>query len=105
MVKEHLRSDVDLTLGPKDGDDIARRLLVREPHGRVGLALDIVNEDALLAEEGAVVPPRDRDRLDDKVLVFGADELHDALLEVLEINGVLGRRARDDVVLVVGVPS
>lgn len=105
MVEQHLSGNVNLTLGSEDSDDVTRRFLVGEANGRVGLGLDVVDEDALLAEEGAMVPPRNRDGLDDKVLVLGADELHDRLLKVLEVDGVLGGSARDDVVLVVRVST
>lgn len=105
MIEEHLSSDMNLTLGSKDGDHVTRRLLVGKPDGRVGLGLDVVNEDALLSYERTMVPPRNRDRFDDKVLVLETDELHDGLLEVLEVETILRGRPRNDVVLVISVPS
>ena len=105
MIKEHLCSNVHLRLGSKDRDDIRSRFLVGEADHRVRLALNVVNEDALLAEQCSVVSPRDRDRLDDKVLVLGHHHLHYSLLELLERGVVLGWRACHDVVLVVLVPA
>ena len=96
---------MNLTLGSKDRNDVARRFLARESNGRVGLGLDVVNEDGLLAEESSMIPPRNRDCLDDEILVFRTDQLHDALFEVFEVHSVLGGSSRDYVVFVVVVTS
>lgn len=105
MVEQHLSGDVHLTLRPKDADNVASSLLIREPHMRVGLRLNVMNEDALLPQQSAVVPPRNRHGLDDEIFVLGRDEFHHALLEVVEVHRVFRRRPRNDVVLVVVVPS
>lgn len=70
VVEQHGGGDVDLSLGAKDGDNVGRRLLVGEPDGRVCLALNVVDEDGLLAEKSSVVAARDGDALEGVVLVL-----------------------------------
>lgn len=68
--EKHRSSDLHLALRSKDDDNIRCRLLVREADAGVCLRLDVMNEDRLLAQKGAVVPTRDRHRLVDVVLVL-----------------------------------
>ena len=68
--KQHSSSDLDLTFGAENRDEVGSSLLVGEADFRVGLRLDVVNEDALLAEKSPVVLARDCDSLVDVVLIL-----------------------------------
>lgn len=105
VIEQHLRGDMNLRFRSEDRDDIARRFFAWESNSRIRLGFNVVDEDALLSEESAMVPPGNRDRFNDEVFVLGTDQLHDALFQVLEVHGVLGRGTSDDIVFVVVVTS
>ena len=80
-----------------------------------------MNEDRLLAQKGTMVPTRDRYRLVDIVLVLiprsakgidkccvrylRIDKLHHGLLQIIEIDSVLGWSPCDNVVFIIIVSS
>ena len=68
--QKHGSGDLHLALGAEDGDEISRRLLVGEANLGVGFRLDIVDEDALLAQERTVVLARNRHSLINVVLIL-----------------------------------
>lgn len=70
VIEEHGGRDVDLRLWTVDRDDVRGGLFVGESDGRVGFALDVMNEDRLFSEKRSVIPPGDRHALDSIILVL-----------------------------------
>ncbi len=68
--KKHRCGDVNLAFRTKDDDEVTRRLLIGESDDRVGLMLDIMDENALLSEQCTLVPTGDGHALDCVVLVL-----------------------------------
>ena len=68
--KKHSGRDLHLTFGTEDGDDVRRHFLVWESNFGVCLGLDVMNENTLLAEEGAVVLAGNRDGLINVILIL-----------------------------------
>lgn len=50
MYQKHRSCNLNLALRPKYRDDVGSGLLVRETDARVGLRLNVTNENALLAQ-------------------------------------------------------
>lgn len=70
VIEEHGGRDVDLRLWTVDRDDVRGGLFVGESDGRVGFALDVMNEDRLFSEKRSVVLPGDRHTLDSIILIL-----------------------------------
>lgn len=68
--QKHSSCNLDLTLRSVNSDNVRSRLFVRETDTRVGFRFDVTNEDALLAQQSAVISPRDGDGLVHEVLVL-----------------------------------
>lgn len=68
--QKHSSRYLDLAFWTIDRDNIGRRLLVWEAHPGIGLGLDIVNEDTLLAQESAMISPRDGKGLVHEVFIL-----------------------------------
>ena len=70
--EEHGRRNLHLGLRSEDGYKVGSCLLVRETNIAVRLRFDVVNEDALLPEQSAMIAPGNRNGLIDVVLVLDA---------------------------------
>lgn len=120
--QEHGSSNVRLTFGSKDDNEVAGGFLERKADRGIGLLLDIMDKDALLSQKISVVSPRNGDRLESVVFVLivasashlscptcsakhglaylRTDHVNDSLLHDLEIELVLCRCSSDHVVFV-----
>ena len=58
VLEDHGGGDVHLGFRSKDSDDVRCELLVGEADRRVGLLLDVVNEDVFLAQKRTVIAAR-----------------------------------------------
>lgn len=68
--KKHRSRDLHLAFGTIDRYNVRSRLFVGESDSGVGLRFDVVNEDALLPQQCAMITAGNRHSLDDKVLVL-----------------------------------
>ena len=68
--EEHGCGNLHLALRAKDSDDVGCSLFVREANLGIRLRLNVMDENALLAEESAVILAWNRDRLINVVLIL-----------------------------------